>query len=479
MKQSLLKFNLKPLLLVALLLLEGGQFSDAWAQETITFDFEDESAHRTSGSNSYTSTNTYTENGTNISLDYADAVTTGTPLSGSANVLARIAKNTTNSPTVIIGPIDNTDYTITAISFKIKNGSNSAISRTVHYSSDNKKWTSIISKASISATTKTESQDNLNITESTFYLKFTLSTASSTSSNRDIQIDDIVITREKTSAPAADPVIAYDGEIVNTAYGTPYKVDTNLIEGGDITLESSNTAVATVEGLNVTPVAVGTTTIAINTAATDTWLAGTATFTLNVTAPAGKTTAADGSVALTATLSSTTGYATFCSEYPIDYSDESEFSAWEITGTSGTTITFRQITGAVKGGTGVFLKGNKGATVSLTSADSDNQLDNNLLVGTLAPTYVAAGEYLGLSGNEFVPVKAGTVKAGKALLPAGADPSTPVKAFTFVFNGADGIQHVETVSAEDAKAIFNIAGQRMKRMLPGVNIVNGRKVLVK
>lgn len=66
----------------------------------------------------------------------------------------------------------------------------------------------------------------------------------------------------------------------------------------------------------------------------------------------------------------------------------------------------------------------------------------------------------------------------KALLPATEVPNE-VKAFTFVFNGADGIQTVETMSAEDAKAIFNLAGQRMNRMQRGVNIVNGKKVLVK
>lgn len=184
---------------------------------------------------------------------------------------------------------------------------------------------------------------------------------------------------------------------------------------------------------------------------------------------------------LSVTLNATTGYATYCSEYPLDFSDDSEFSAWEITNIEGTTITFNQITGTVKGGTGVFLKGTAGATVTLTSAASTTELGSNLLEGTMAPTYVTAGDYYGLKGNEFVPVNAGTIPAGKALLPVSAIPSTgDVKAFTFVFvNTATGVRTVETVSAEDAKAIFNLAGQRLSKTQRGINIVNGKKVVVK
>lgn len=185
-------------------------------------------------------------------------------------------------------------------------------------------------------------------------------------------------------------------------------------------------------------------------------------------------------VNLTAKLSATTGYATYCSEYPLDFSDDSEFSAWEITNIEGSTITFNQIKGSVKGGTGVFLKGENGATITLTSTDSQNTLDNNLLEGTLAPIAVAANQYYGLSGKTFVKVNAGTVPAGKALLPANKVEATGnTKALTFVFNSADGIKTVETVSAEEAAEIFNIAGQRLQKAQRGLNIIGGRKVVIK
>ena len=100
-----------------------------------------------------------------------------------------------------------------------------------------------------------------------------------------------------------------------------------------------------------------------------------------------------------------------------------------------------------------------------------------MLEGTLAPTYVADGTYYGLSGNSFKSINAGNVKAGKAILDAGWVTSS-VKVFTFIFeDDATGIRTVETVSAEEAAQIFNLAGQKLSKMQKGINIVNGKKVL--
>ena len=172
------------------------------------------------------------------------------------------------------------------------------------------------------------------------------------------------------------------------------------------------------------------------------------------------------------------GYATYCSEYPIDFSGASDYSAWQITDiNSSNEITFKQVTGSVKGGTGLLLKGTPNAIISLTSANSTNTLGDNLLEGTLAPTYVADGTYYGLSGNSFKSINAGNVKAGKAILDAGWVTSS-VKVFTFIFeDDATGIRTVETVSAEEAAQIFNLAGQKLSKMQKGINIVNGKKVL--
>lgn len=176
------------------------------------------------------------------------------------------------------------------------------------------------------------------------------------------------------------------------------------------------------------------------------------------------------------------GYATYCSEYPLDFSgyETADYSAWQITGVSGQAITFSQITGSVKGGTGILLKGEGNATITLSSADSDNTLDDNLLYGTLAPTYVGADEYYGLSGTKFVKVNPGTVKAGKALLPASVvGEVSDVKALAFVFEETDQIESLTTPSPMGEKRIFNLAGQRLSKPQKGVNIINGKKVIIK
>lgn len=178
------------------------------------------------------------------------------------------------------------------------------------------------------------------------------------------------------------------------------------------------------------------------------------------------------------------GYATYCNQYPLDFTDRTDVTAWALTGIEKDgdvyKMNYTQITGAVKGGVGMLLKGTAGATVSLTSVDSDNVPSGNKFVGTLAPTFVAAGAVYGLSGDTFVKSsRDGNVKANKAFIPASELP-TGAKSFIFVFEDeATGVRTIETVSAEDAKAIFNIAGQRLQNLQKGINIVGGKKILVK
>ena len=416
---------------------------------------------------------------------------------------------------------------------------------------------------------------------------------------------------------------------VSVAYGSTHTV-TGIV-AGEATLTSSNTAVATVEGLVITPVAVGTTTITVTTAENTYYNAGNGTFELTVTAPVGGTTAPTGSAAATifeetfaecagtgeagsfsgtsndaiqsdvsgwtfvkanaangcgkfgsssadgsattpeisvvngntytltfkaapwnaesetamnvtveggtitgintdamtiqvwneyeATITATStsvkitfaasahrfflddvkveapatpapaitatlngsGYATFCSEYPLDFSEVTDFSAWQITGISSSNeITFEQVTGSVKGGTGLFLKGEAGATVTIPSVDSETVLSGNKLVGTLAPMYFTANQIYGLAGATFKKNTAGSIRANKAYIPANLITVSggEAKAFTFIFeDDATGIKTIETVSAEEAAQIFNLAGQRINKMQKGINIVNGKKIL--
>ena len=173
------------------------------------------------------------------------------------------------------------------------------------------------------------------------------------------------------------------------------------------------------------------------------------------------------------------GYATFASSSPIDFSgaEADGYTAWAITSANKTTgvINFSKITGAVAAGTGVLLMGEAGETVyPVVTASGDNISSTNLLVGITEATEVESDQYYGLKGDTFKRVNPGTVPAGKALLPA-SRVGTGVKAFTFNFeDDATGIKNVDLYLYE---GIYNLAGQRLSKMQKGINIVNGKKVL--
>ena len=177
------------------------------------------------------------------------------------------------------------------------------------------------------------------------------------------------------------------------------------------------------------------------------------------------------------------GYATFAGNYAADYTDDSSFSAWTVKSVSGEEIVFQQIKEVAAPGTGVLLMGQPSTSVSvpLTNQNDGTDFSNeNLLVGITSPTLIASDAYYGLSGNNFVKVNAGTVPARKALLQASVVDGAHVKALTFVFNSEDGIETMSNGQwTMDNVQIYNLAGQRLSKPQRGINIINGKKVLVK
>ena len=177
----------------------------------------------------------------------------------------------------------------------------------------------------------------------------------------------------------------------------------------------------------------------------------------------------------------TSGYATFAANTPLDFSDDSEFSAWQITGANSTSglITFSQIPGAVAAGTGVLLKGEASATVNIPVAATGTDLSStNKLEGITEATPVTADQYYGLLDDGFVKVNAGTVPAGKALLPASLVDGA--SRLTFVFEGeATGVQELKSSRIEGLNSCYDLQGRRVSQPTRGLYIQNGRKVLVK
>ena len=239
-------------------------------------------------------------------------------------------------------------------------------------------------------------------------------------------------------------------------------------------------------------------TVSFTATVNDTYEARTATVTLTYSYPGGETTKM---VTVTQDALPTPftvklngyGYATFCSTYPLDFSNATDHTAWVVRGVSGTTIQFEQVPGTIVGKQGLLLMGEPGATISVKIATESDYFPVNRLVGFTAPAKVgynvipgdeqytpsnpATRKFYGLSGNTFVKVNAGTVPAGKALLPESyVETGSGVKSLTFDFGGT-AIENIPTETAEGV--IYDLAGRRVEKATKGIYIMNGKKMLVK
>ena len=168
------------------------------------------------------------------------------------------------------------------------------------------------------------------------------------------------------------------------------------------------------------------------------------------------------------------GLGTYCSQYPIDLDELPEgVKAYAVTAKGESSVTLTEITGTIKGGVGFILEGTGNTDVTFTFADSSTE-PTNLLVGTLAPEYLAESTAYGLKSGVFQPNTAGTIKAHRAYLPA--DAGNAVKALTLIFeDDATGITHTRVIT--DEATIYDLTGRRLSQMQKGINIVNGKKIL--
>ncbi|MBQ6432558.1 MAG: chitobiase/beta-hexosaminidase C-terminal domain-containing protein [Bacteroidaceae bacterium] len=170
------------------------------------------------------------------------------------------------------------------------------------------------------------------------------------------------------------------------------------------------------------------------------------------------------------------GVGTYCSQYPINLDELPDgVTAYVVESQTSTSVTLAELTGSIKGGVGFVLKGTPNTPVTFTFADSETVPETNQLYGTIAPTYVAEGTVYGMQGGQFHSNNSGTIPAHRAYLLA--EEGSSIKALTLVFKDADGITETSTIT--DAQTIYNLTGRRLQGMQKGVNIVGGKKVLVK
>ena len=174
-----------------------------------------------------------------------------------------------------------------------------------------------------------------------------------------------------------------------------------------------------------------------------------------------------------------TYYATFCA--PFSYTVGSGVVAYTLAA-SGEWLVPTGITDEVPAGTPVLLKGSS-ATATLTiGTDYENApVATTALTGSyLSKTIDGATDYvLGKSGSVvgFYHWNQNTLAANRAYI------DTPAEVKGFVINWdelVDGIDQVQSSTFNvQSSTIYNLAGQRINKLQKGINIVNGKKVLVK
>ncbi len=188
--------------------------------------------------------------------------------------------------------------------------------------------------------------------------------------------------------------------------------------------------------------------------------------------------------AVTPLTISDAGWATLYAPYALDFSTlSSNFTAYTAT-LDESTVTLTPVSD-VPANTGVVLKGTAGSYNIPWAASSET------VQGSLTGNASAATAYDGVTGydlymlaingeNEaqFTKVTSGTIAAGKAYLPVAQ--GSGVKAFNVVFNDtATAVNEVSSKAAAEDAVIYNLAGQRMNKVQKGINIINGKKFIVK
>ncbi len=182
------------------------------------------------------------------------------------------------------------------------------------------------------------------------------------------------------------------------------------------------------------------------------------------------------------------GFGTFCYQYPLDLDllDENA-KAYIVTSVEGNNVTLKRITGTIKGGVPFILYGESGAHTLYTAESSSTVPASNMLVGTLAPTYITAtnGDYtnFGMKSGKFVKAANGVMPANKAYLPVlTSSLGGGAREFNFIFDDdtTTGIRQTENLELRTENAVYDLQGRKVAQPTRGgLYIVNGRKVVIK
>ncbi len=188
----------------------------------------------------------------------------------------------------------------------------------------------------------------------------------------------------------------------------------------------------------------------------------------------------DDAVSFTLGADESVSYKSYVTKNATNFTDNG-LEAYVATASTDTKATLKKIEKA-PAGTPVILKGTKGQTTAINFSDEEIEAPAVNLLKASTGTAISASESKYVlafndSNWEFCHFE-GTLSAGKVYL----DVPASAKSLEIVFEGqTTGINDASRLNAETTKEniVFNLNGQRIAAPQKGINIINGRKVIVK
>lgn len=173
------------------------------------------------------------------------------------------------------------------------------------------------------------------------------------------------------------------------------------------------------------------------------------------------------------------GWASFSSTRDLTL-PEGGLKGYIVTAVSTTSATLQEVT-QVPANTGILLQGESGETYRLTNAaEAPEALADNLLLPILEETEAPANAFVLACKNDntgFYPVQQGVkIPAKKAYLAGNG--SSAARMLSIVAN--DGATGITSLAEESAlSAVYTLQGVRIARPQKGINIKNGKLIMVK
>ncbi len=182
-----------------------------------------------------------------------------------------------------------------------------------------------------------------------------------------------------------------------------------------------------------------------------------------------------------------TGYSTFSSPVPLDFSSVEGLTAYVATTVADSKVTLTSVTTA-PANTGLVLKGTASQEYTIPVSASAATPASNLLQGCIVSTAVSVDATSGY--NNYVLVNEGgtakfqslvangaTIPAGKAYLRNGAYSAARSLSIEF----ADETTSIQNVKKQEmgAENYYDLQGRRVENPTKGLYIVNGKKIIVK